>query len=353
MKSSHYFALFALTLFFSLFSIVSLLLQTTSTVLLSVVADSHFLSRVLLVALALSLFIFFPKKTFLNRPEFFLILLLISYVISFVSLFFVRDGNPKFYSEVISPSLLLVGSNVLFLTSVLDNDNLVLEDVFLSSFLLSSSVVISFLLTDFAFSLIAFLTISLLCFSYKFSFGLKVSILSFLIVFIVLLSFFMNKTFVTTFFSGLSVNKPFMTFYEKTEYSLSSSLTPFVFFEYATGEMIFALLYRFKVYGSLVFTLLLLVLVILCFSSSAKEEKLGCEKEAKRSYGISLLFGFILIFSMLSLATSLPVFKCDLPFITPSNLSVFTEILLLSYVSSSLKNTLEIQENAVLNTSET
>lgn len=347
MRSSRSFALFSFTLFFSLFSVVSLLLQNTSTNLLSLVLSSHFLFRLVLVGVGIVLFLFFPKKSFLEKSGFFFVLLILAYFVSFLSLFFVRDGNPRFYSEVISPGLLLTSSSLLYLSEVIDSESITIEDVLLFSFIVSSIAVILFLLTDFAFLLISFITLSLLAFSFRFSFGIKVSLLSIILIILCIVLFMMNTSFVNTFMDGLNVNKPFMTFYKKTEVSLSSSLSPFVFYEYATGEMIFSLLYRFKVYGTLILVSLLFCLVVLLYSSSSISAKNDDEKCARRNYGIAVFFSLMVLFSLLSLSTSLPFFKCDLPFITPSNLNVFIEILLLSYINASLKKLSVIQENEV------
>lgn len=353
MRSSRSFALFSFTLFFSLFSVVSLLLQNTSTNLLSLVLSSHFLFRLVLVGVGMVLFLFFPKNSFLEKGIFFFVLLILAYFVSFLSLFFVRDGNPRFYSEVISPGLLLTSSSLLYLSEVIDNDSTTIEDVLLFSFIVSSVALILFLLTDFAFLLISFITLSLLAFSFKFSFGIKVSLLSILLIALSVVLFMTSTPFVNTFVDGLNVNKPFMTFYKKTEVSLSSSLSPFVFYEYATGEMIFSLLYRFKVYGALILITLLFGLVILLYSTTSFVSKNGDEKRARRNYGIAVLFSLMILFPLLSLSTSLPFFKCDLPFITPSNLNVFVEILLLSYVNVSLKNLpISSQNKAELTASE-
>lgn len=339
MRSSRSFVLFSFTLFFSLFSIVALLLQNTSTNLLSLVLSSHFLFRVVLVGVGMTLFLLLrEKKTFLNSSLFFFILLMVAYFLSFLSLFFVRDGNPRFYSEVISPGLLLTSTSILYLSEVIDADNITLEDVLLFSFIISSIALILFLLTDFAFMMISFLTFIFLAFSLKFSFGIKTLLLSIALIVLSIVLFMMSPSFVKTFTEGLSLNKPFMTFYKKTEASLSQSLSPFVFYEYATGEMIFSLLYRFKVYGALIITALLFALVVLLFSASSVSAKTGDGKSAVRNYVIAVFFSLLVLFPLLSLSTSLPFFKCDLPFVTPSNTSVFVEILLLSYVNASIKN---------------
>lgn len=337
MRSSRYFALFSLTLFFSLFSVASLLLQTTSTNLLEVVSESHFLARLLIVALALMPFMFKARLSFLENTKFLMVLLFVSYFISLVSIFFVRDGNPRFYKEVISPGLLLASSDVLFLTSVIDKECITIEDTVLYSLVLSSSCLMLFLLTDYAFFFITVMVLLLLAFSYSFSFGLRVFLISTLVLFISILSFFLNPNFTQTYIEGLSVNKAFMGFFEKTEVALSASSSPLLFFEYSTGEIIFSLLYRFKVYGTLFFALLLMVMVVLTFSVASQEEKLGEVKASRRSFAIALLFAFMVVFPLLSLATSLPVFKCDLPFITPSNLNVFVEVALMYYVLLPLK----------------
>lgn len=349
-KNNKFFAVFLLVFFFAMFSIGTFLLQNTAETILDIVLNPHFLVRVATVVLGMILFFFVAKHEFFKSQKFFFSLLGVCYFIAFIALFFSRDGNPKFFGEELPIGQLLGISSILFVTSAIDDNRITSEDVLVFSFIIVSSVSILFLTTDFAFSIIVLLTLSLLSFAYGFSFGLKVSLLSFLLIVALLFVFFLSPTLMTKYFTGLSMNDSFMHFLTRnnTMLSMSGSLDIKIF-EYSQGEMIFALIQRFGIWGVIVLTLLLAAMVVLGFSSASSLRSRSVPYVSYRVYGLSVFLSLSVIMPLLSLITSLPIFKADFPFVTVSNIGIFMTILTFAYIADPIfERTVEEEEEETL-----
>lgn len=330
-KHMVYVAVFGAVLFFSLFSISSFLLWYSPSSFVELLINSHFMSRFITVVISLVSFFTLRRVKVLKSPTCCVFIYCIAVLISVSSLFFARTAEAKFLGSSPPVSVILIFSSVLFISGVTDGKTIVVEDIFLSSFVEGLSVMLLLLCGDYAGAIICFFTLTILYFTFSFSFGTKVLFLTLFSVSCIITLLLLSPTFVNVYFKSLSQSAYFMNFFRQIE----TYLAPVSLFSPDTvlqGGVIFAFMYRFKIIGLALYILCLLTLDILLFSLSAKYSKDSDVQQARYTYAVSVYIALDIVCVLLSLVTSLPFFAYDLMFLTASDIAVFVSIAALGIV---------------------
>ena len=335
-KNSKFFVMFVIVLFFSLFSLSSFLLQSSSRSFFALVSNPHFILRILVIILGLLSFIYIPRGEFFKKNIFFFSFFALSYFLAFTSLVFSRHSMPSILGERIPLGFMLGISSVLLLTNNISEDEFGLEDIFLYTFVEAADIIVLLLLTDYASAFIVFLTLTVLSFHYGFTFSLRVFLLNLLIVFMVIYLFMLSPSFVQKYFDGLLQDSEFMEFFSKSSIYLASDRANATTVASSGGDIIFSFIKRFTVFGVAAFSLLLMGEIVMAFLASSYVDYVTDSKDSIRMYALSIYMGLSVIFPLLSLVTSLPIFKADMPFVSMSSIYVFLTILVFSYMLSPL-----------------
>lgn len=317
-------AIFVLVLFFSLFSISSLLLWHTTSSFVELLVNPRFISRIITVVISFISFSILRRVNVLKSITASVFIYCLSVVFAFGTLFFARGAEAELLYSPLPLSPVIIFSSFLLVSQVTDDKKLVLEDIFLSSFVEGLSVMLLLMNNDYAGAIICFFVLTCLFFTFSFTFGVKVLLLTLFSVSCIITLLMLSPSFVKVYFTSISQSGRFMNFFRQTE----TFLSPHYFNDGSISKqwVVFALLYRFKTVGVAVYVLGVLALDVLLFSLSAKYAEEDNLIRARYIYALSLYIAFNTVCVLLSLATSLPFFSTDPVFLTSSDLAVFVLI---------------------------
>lgn len=322
-KRSLYLPIFVGVLFFSLFSLSSFLLWFSPSSLVELFINPSFIRRFITVVISLISFFVLRRIRALQTTSGAVFLYSLSLFVAILLLFFARTPDAKILLSSPPIALILTITSSYLISFVGDDDALVIEDIFLTSFIEGVSIIVLFLNANFAGAIICFLVLTSICFTRSILFGIKVMFLTLFSVVIVLIVLLLFPPFVNSYFGSLLSSESFMNFYKQTETYLSSaSVFSMQFSE--ESDVIFAFLYRLKTIGFALYVLFVASLDVLLFSLSSRYSEEGNGVKARYTYALALYIALAVVCNLLSLVTSLPFFVCEMPFLTMSDVAIFT-----------------------------